>query len=272
MKKSNLYILAFIILLAFGLSSCDPYQKLLKSGDLNLKLTKAKEFYNKEDYQKAQPLFEEVLATLRGTKNFEQVYYYYAWSHFGSQDYVMAAYHFKYISDNFPNYDNATECEYMSAYCYYLLSPEMNLDQTETTKGINGLQLFINNHPEDPRVQKANEYITKLREKLELKATNAADLYYNTSSYKASLVAYKGVLKDFPDTKNADYLHFQLIKASYDFGKQSINAKKTERLTETINYYSNFIDKFASSKYSKEAQKIYDNARAELEKLKNTKQ
>ncbi|MFM2226504.1 MAG: hypothetical protein RJA07_2706 [Bacteroidota bacterium] len=271
MKKSYIYIAIIGLVGTMLLSSCDPYQKLLKSGDLNLKLTKAKEFYNKEEFEKAQPLFEEVLATLRGTKNFEQIYYYYAWSHYGSKDYMMAAYHFKYISDNFPNYENATECEYMGAYCYYLLSPEVNLDQTETTKGINGLQLFINNHPEDPRVEKANEYITKLREKLELKATRAADLYYNIGNFKASIIAYKAVLKDFPDSKNADYLSFQMIKASYDFAKESITAKKTERLSTTINYYSDFIDKFATSKYSKDAQKIYDNSRAELEKLKTNK-
>ncbi|MEY4876996.1 MAG: hypothetical protein RL708_2145 [Bacteroidota bacterium] len=272
MKKSYLYIAIFSIVGAMLLTSCDPYQKLLKSGDLNLKLTKAKEFYNKEEFEKAQPLFEEVLATLRGTKNFEQVYYYYAWSHYGSKDYMMAAYHFKYIGDNYPNFENATECEYMSAYCYYLLSPEVNLDQTETTKGINALQLFINNHPEDARVQKANEYIAALRDKLELKATRAADLYYNIGDLKASIIAYKSVLKDFPDSKNADYLTFQMLKASYDFAKESIPTKKSERYSDAINYYSNFIDKFATSKYSKEAQKIYDNSRAELEKLKNKKQ
>jgi outer membrane protein assembly factor BamD len=271
MKKIIIYIL--LALFICGTTSCDPYQKLLKSNDLNLKLTKAKEFYNKEEYEKAIPLFEEVLATFRGTKNFEAVYYYYAWSQFGSENYLMAAYHFKYISDNFPSNENASECEYMSAYCYYLLSPEINLDQEETKKALDAMQVFINNHPDDSRVPKANEIITALREKMELKATRAADLYYNISSYinsyKASIIAYKGVLKDYPDTKNADYLNFSILKSSYEYALQSVPTKKEQIFNETITYYFNFIDKFATSKYAKQAQRIYDDSKSQLEKSKN---
>ena len=271
MQKIIIYFL--LALFICGATSCDPYQKLLKSTDLNLKLTKAKEFYNKEEYEKAIPLFEEVLATFRGTKNFEGVYYYYAWSQYGAENYLMAAYHFKYIAENFPSNENASECEYMSAYCYYLLSPEVNLDQEETKKALDAMQVFINNHPDDSRVVKANEIITKLREKLELKATRAADLYYNISSYinsyKASIISYKGVLKDFPDTKNADYLNFSILKSSYEYAMQSVPSKKEQIFNETITYYFNFIDKFATSKYVKQAQRIYDNSKSQLEKLKN---
>ena len=268
LKKIAFYF--FIALVGCQFSSCDPYQKLLKSGDLNLKLTKAKEFYNKEEYEKAIPLFEEVLATLRGTKNFENIYYYYAWSQFGSENYTMAAYHFKYISDNYPTFENATECEYMSAYCYDLLSPEVTLDQADTHKAVEAMQLFINNHPEDARVPKANEIITKLREKLEKKETDAAELYYKISDYKASVVAFKTVLKDFPDTKKPDYLNFSILKSSYEYATQSIPKKKEERFNETLTYYFNFIDKFASSKYTKQAQVIYDDAKNQLDKLKTS--
>jgi outer membrane protein assembly factor BamD len=265
----NIFLCVLVALIGVTFSSCDPYQKLLKSGDLNLKLTKAKEFYNKEEYEKAIPLFEEVLATLRGTKNFEGVYYYYAWCQYGAENYMMAAYHFKYIADNFPTGENANECEYMSAYCYYLLSPDVNLDQEESKKALDAMQLFINNHPEDTRVAKANEIITLLRDKLELKATKAAELYYNISSYKAAVIAFKNILKDFPDTKNADYLNYYILKSSYEYAMQSVQAKKEERFNETLSYYFNFIDKFATSKYSKTAQHIYEVSKSQLDKIKN---
>ncbi len=267
MKKISL--LFFAIMVAVGFSSCDPYSKLLKSSDLNLKLTKAKEFYNKEEYEKALPLFEEVLATFRGTKNFEAVYYYYAWCQYGSENYMMAAYHFKYIAENFPSNEHAAECEYMSAFCYNLLSPDVNLDQEDTKKALEAMQLFINNHPEDERISKANEIIMALREKMELKATRAAELYYNISSYKAAVIAFKSVLKEYPDTKKADYLNFSILKSSYDYATQSTPAKKEQRFNETLTYYFNFIDKFATSKYAKQAQRIYDDSKSQLEKLKN---
>lgn len=250
------------------LTGCDPYQKVLKSTDYKLKLAKAKEYYNKEEYEKSIGLFEEILATLRGTKTFEEIYYYYCYAQYGSENLLTAAYHFDYLAVNYPNFANATECEYMSAYCYYLLSPNENLDQTDTYKAIESMQNFINNHPEDPKVVKANEYIDMLRNKLELKATKSADLYFNVGSYKAAITSYKSILKDFPDTKNSDKINFNILKASYDYATVSIQEKKLERFNQTIDYYINFIDKFANSKYLKQAELIYDKSKKNLEIIK----
>ena len=255
-----------------SLVGCDPYQKVLKSSDLALKLTKAKEYYNKEEYEKSIALFEESLAAIKGTKDFERLYYYYAYAHYGSGDYVMAAYHFKYIAENYPAFENATECEYMSAYCYYLLSPGYNLDQTDTYKAIEAFQLFINNHPSSERVSLANTYMDKLREKLEKKAVESALEYYRIGNYKASVSCFKEVLKEFPDSKQADKLNYYLLKSNYQLAKKSINSKKTERFNLTIDTYLSFIDKFASSKYVPDAQAIYQDAQLQLQKLNKTKQ
>lgn len=233
-------------------------------------MVKGKAYYNAEEYDKAIPLFEEVLATLRGTKNFEELYYYYAYSHYGSGNYVMAAYHFKYIADNFPNFQKNAECEYMSAYCYYLLSPGYSLDQTDTYKAIESFQLFINNHEMDERVAKANEIIDKLRAKLEFKATQSAELYYNIGDYKAAVVALKAVLKDFPDTKQVDYLQYLIVKSSYQLASQSVPEKKVERFQDAITNYQNFIDKFATSKYAVDAQKYYEKSKVALIELKSS--
>jgi outer membrane protein assembly factor BamD len=270
MLRIRAFYLGLFLAIAFIFGSCDPYQKVLKSSDLNYKMAKGKEYYNKEEYDKAITLFEEVLASLRGTKNFEELYYYYAYAQFGNQNYYMAAYHFNYISSNYPNFEKAAECEYMSAYCYYLLSPEFELDQTDTYKAIDEMQLFINNHPESERVTEANEIIDKLRAKLELKSVRGAELYYNIGDYKAAMVALKNTIKEFPDSKEADYVQFLIVKSNFELAMQSIPAKKSERLEETIANYSNFIDRFASSKYAPQAQKIYERSRAELEKIKSS--
>ena len=68
--------------LSILLSSCNPYQKLLKSNDLDLKLEKSKEFYKAaiieyqraiNEYQGFSPIFINKLAKTRFiTKEFNE--------------------------------------------------------------------------------------------------------------------------------------------------------------------------------------------------------
>jgi outer membrane protein assembly factor BamD len=48
----------------------------------------------------------------------------------------------------------------------------------------------------------------------------------------------------------------------------SVDDKKSERFLETIDYYQNFVDSYANSKYLKEAQEIQKNVLSELDELK----
>ena len=77
MKKILLPIL-FLLLLA----SCSKYQKILKSTDLNLKFEKAVAYYEKDDFNRALPLLEELSTAFRGSAKAEEVNYYYAYCHY----------------------------------------------------------------------------------------------------------------------------------------------------------------------------------------------
>ena len=63
MMKKILIPILFLLLF----SSCSKYQKILKSTDLNLKFDKAVAYYEKEDYNRALPLFEELSTVFRGS-------------------------------------------------------------------------------------------------------------------------------------------------------------------------------------------------------------
>ena len=73
----------------------------------------AKKYYNKKDYFKALPLFEELLNIYKGTKSVEKVYYYYAYCYYGQGEYLMAAYHFKNLANTYPNGKFTEESHYM---------------------------------------------------------------------------------------------------------------------------------------------------------------
>ena len=55
MKKIFLSIMILMLMV-----SCSKYQKILKSTDLNFKFEKAVMYYEKEDFNRALPLLEEL--------------------------------------------------------------------------------------------------------------------------------------------------------------------------------------------------------------------
>ncbi|RZL04841.1 MAG: outer membrane protein assembly factor BamD, partial [Pedobacter sp.] len=168
---------------------------------------------------------------------------------------------FKYFADTYPTSKNAEECRYMGAYCYYLDSPNPSLDQENTYKAIDALQLFINLYPKSERAKQAADYITVLRGKLELKAFENAKMYYllgeyDISNYKSAVIALKNAQIDYPDIKYADEMNFLIFKSQFLFAKNSYANRQEDRYNEAIGYYNEFIEAYPSSKFRKEADQL----------------
>ncbi len=267
--KSTIIAL-LVILFSFQYGCKSEYQKTLKGNDISKKYELAKKYYNKKDYFRALELLEELVNVYRGSDQAEDIYYYYAYSYYGLKDLTTARYHFQNFAETYPRSKYAEECRYMTAYCYFLDSPDLTLDQENTYKAIENLQLFINLYPKSERVAECNQLIDRLRNKLETKSFLNAKLYYNIGDYKAAIFAFRNSLNDFPDSQFKEEMEFLTIKSSYLYAKNSVEIKKSERFLETIDYYQNFVDSYAGSKYIKEAQEIFDQTRKEIENLKQS--
>lgn len=257
MISKTKHILTFALLI-FILSSCTEYQKILKSSDYNLKYDKAMEYYAEEDFYRAQTLFEELVHILKGSSKGENVLYYFADCHYKLEDYILGAYFFETFAKTFPNSDRTPEATYLAAYCYYMNSPKPSLDQTDTRKAIDAMQLFINKYPGDNRIVEANEIIEELREKLEQKAYDNAKLYFKLSDFQSATIALKNSIKDFPDTKYREDILYLIVKSSYMLAEKSVTSKQGERYQNTISEYYAFVDEYPNSKHVKEIEKMYE--------------
>ncbi len=267
---STLKNLAYIFIISFLAMGCSEYQKVLKSTDLEYKFKKAKEYYEAEKYDKAYPVFDELLTLYRSTSKAEEVFYYYAYTTYHLGDYILAAYHFKNYSKTFSTTERAAECGFMVGYCYYLESPEYSLDQSYTYKAINELQLFVNTHPQSERIPECTELIIELRRKLERKSFERAYQYYNTTYYQSAVVAFNNTLNDYPDTKYREEILYLRLKASYELAENSIESKKLQRFIEAKTAYFDFIEGFPKSEYAKKAVEMYVNIQEKITTLKNT--
>jgi len=250
--NQSLSLLLFFMIVFTGCKS--KYEKLRASNDTAKKYREAVRLYDKKDYNKALGLFDDLVTKYRGTAEAEDLSYYFAYTNYKLKDYTTARYHFKVFADTYASSPKAEECRFMAAYCFYLESPVYSLDQENTIKAIEALQLFINLHPKSERVAEASKLINNLRDKLETKSYANAKLFLDIGDYKSAVIAFRNSERDFPDTKYAEEMEFLSIKAQVLYAGVSFEIKQEDRYNEAIQMYNEFVQNYPSSKYLKEAE------------------
>ncbi len=244
------------LLLVLVLVSCGKHQKLVKSTDNEAKYAAAVDYYEKKDYYRALQLFQQLINFYQGTEKAEKMQFYYAYCYYYQKDYVLASYYFKRFVTNYPRSAFAEESMFMNAYCYYLDSPVSSLDQTNTYTAIKELQLFINLYSSSPRVAEANDLIDKLRDKLQRKDLDIANLYLKMKLYEAAIYSYNNVLKEYPDTEYKEDILFSILKSNFNYAENSIFTKQTERYQSTLDAYNELVFQYPETKYLKDAKNM----------------
>jgi outer membrane protein assembly factor BamD len=250
----NRILLVFVAAL-FSLS-CSKYNKVLKSKDYDYKLRMAEQYYVKKKYRQAQTLYEELFPIFKGTPQFEDLYYKYAYCHYYMKDYLTAESLFKGFLEVFSNSPKAEEIEYMQAYSYYKQSPKPELDQTNTIRAMGMLQVFINTHPGSARNKDAEQIITECVKKLETKEYQGARLYYNLGHYRAAALAYTTLSNNYPDSPESEEYKLMIIRSYYRFASLSIDERKPARYEKVITEVQDFQDRYPESKLLKEAERF----------------
>lgn len=268
LKQLTKIIWGLILVLAF--TSCkSEFEKIRASGDAQTLYKKAFEYYEAEEYQKAQTLFELVISTYRGKKEAEELYFRYAYTYYYLGSYILASYYFKNFSQTYSTSQYREESDFMTAYSNYQLSPTFRLDQTYTLQAIEGFQLFVNTYPQSERVRECNRLIDEMRRKLERKAYEEGQLYYDIRQYQSSMHSFENLLKDFPDTDNAEKIRYMIIKATYSLAENSVVDKKAQRYDETEEKATEFLARYPSSEYAKEVSSILESSNKKLNQQNN---
>lgn len=268
-KNKVFIILSFVILCLSVFTGCkSKFEKLKASTDVTKKYQEAIRLYNNKDYAKSLILFDDLVQRYRGRSEAEDLYYYYAYSNYKLKDYLSARYHFKTFAETYPTSARAEECRFMAAYCFYQDSPNFSLDQENTYKAIEAMQLFINLYPKSTRVAEASKLIQDLRDKLEKKSYANSNLFLTIGDYQAAVIAFRNSIRDFPDTKYAEEMDFLTIKSLYLYAKNSYETRQEDRYTEAIDEYSRFVEKYPKSAYIKEAEKLKDDSLKGIENAK----
>src|SRR5688572_14739151 len=177
----------YILLIFSTLSACkSDFEAVRVSNDPERILTESIKYYDKGDYLRAQTLMELVLNQYRGSRQGEELFFKYAYTHYHLGNYMLAATYFTNFASTFAYSPFTEEADFMVAYSYYKQSPSYRLDQDPSTNAIEAFQDFANKYPESERVAECNKLIDELRAKLEEKSFAQGMLYYDLGQFQAA--------------------------------------------------------------------------------------
>lgn len=271
-----------IIALVSGsvLTSCGEYNKVLKSTDYEYKYEAAKSYFGKGQNTKATAILEELITILKGTDKAEESLYMLGMTYYNQGDFITASHYFSTYYNTYPRGTYTEQARFYSGKALFLDTPEPRLDQSSTYKAIQELQMFMEYFPASNRHQEAQQMIFDLQDKLVMKDYMAARLYYDLGSYTgnssysttgnnylACIVTAQNALKDYPYTKLREDISILLLRAKYDMAKESVEEKKEERMRDAIDEYYAFKNEFPESKYIKEVENIYKDAKKYVKEI-----
>jgi outer membrane protein assembly factor BamD len=272
--RKNLVSFISSLLILFILGSCSDYNKVVKGDDYNEKLRVANEYFEKGMQPKKRrfsdkpklnangeqklntnsllqsvTLYEQIYQRMPKTGEGELAYFRIGKAYYHAEDYYMAGYYMGSFTQRFPMSVKCQEALFLSAMCSVKNSPEFSLDQNETELAINDLQQFINRYPNSELVDSCNHIMDRLRFKLERKDYEAVKLYAKTEDYRAAVASAMSFLENHPRSSFREEVSFILVKNSYMLTKNSVDAKKRERIEQTIERCNTFVSEFPDSKY-----------------------
>lgn len=263
----------YLLLVILSISSCSSYQRAMKSDDVEFKTKVFAEQFEKKKYAKAIRLFEQFAPALRAKPQGETSFYNYAKALYITKQYISAAYEFERFASSYPKSALAEEASFFGAECYSKLSPKYSLDQVDTDKALDKIQIFVNKYPNSTFLPRANEIVKELSEKLELKAFEIAKQYNTigefTRDYNAAIIALDNFVFNFPGSIYKEDALFYKYDAMFKLATNSIPSKKQERLNSAKIYYQNLIKFRADTKYLEQSNKMLETVEKELKQYTN---
>ncbi len=255
------------------LTSCGEYQALQKSRDYEYRYEAAKAYFVEGNYKKASTLLGDLIAMLKGTTWGEESLYLLCMSEYCSKNYETACNYFKKYYQTYPKGTYVEQAYYYSGLSLYKQTPEPRLDQTSTLNALSEIQNFLDLYPTTSMKRACQDMIFALQDKLVDKECLSAQLYYNLgtyvgnctsggSNYQACVVTAQNALKDYPyaEQSKRERLSFLILSSKYKLAMESVEEKRIERFRDAIDEYYAFINDYPESKYSKEAQDMFEKA------------
>lgn len=219
MKKT-----AWVVLL-FALFHCGGKKGFRPRLDPEDRFTLAKRHLDSGKYVKAQEEFKRLIFENPGSGYVDDAQYYLAESYFLNKEYDFALLEYGYLIDNYRSSEYVDDAHFKMGLAYYERSRPFYLDQTDTKKALDEIELFLTKYPGSEYTEDALDTKRRCMEKLAKKDLEAGKLYMKLRKHPAARVYFESILEDYPETE-ATKEAFLLIGISYEKERDFANARE----------------------------------------------
>ena len=274
--------IGFCLGLLLLLTSCNSYNKVLKSTDYDYKYEVAKEYYLLGKYAKSAMILDEMITIMKGTDKAEETLFMAGMSYYGMGDYETASYYFTSYYNSYPRGIYAEQSRFYTGETLYLAAPEPRLDQTATVRAIKELELFLEYYPKSRYKEVVQNMLYDLQNNLAQKEYETAKLYYNlgpytgnfnfatnsseanANNYESCVITAQNALRDYPYCIQREELAILILKAKYQMAIQSVTEKKHERMRDALDEYYAFKNDYPESQYMDDANQMLKKINKEM--------
>lgn len=264
MNKNVIIVLCLSVLLT---GCATEFNRVYKSQDNPYKYEYAKECFAKGKFQQAVALLQDLVTMQKGRTNAQESLYMLGMAQFCNRDFDAASATFRKYVSSYPKGDFAEQASFFIGRSLYESAPEPRLDQSPTIGAINAYQTFLDNYPDSPRRDEAQQSLFKLQDNLVMKEYLSAKLYYNLggyfgninanteSNYEACIITAQNALKSYPFTDLREKFSILIMKSKYQLAENSSEEKRMERYRDAEDECYGFMNEFPDSKELDTAQK-----------------
>ena len=258
------------------LSSCHTINTVLKSNDREYKFEVAKQMYAQGKYSNAYLVLDNILPSMRNTKPGDEALFLAGMCKYYSQDYDAASEIFKrYYTKSYPFGQFVDEARYYSAKAYFESTYPVRLDQSATYDAMREIQNAMEHNPDSKYYQSLQDMLFQLQDRIVEKEYLAAKLYFDLgdyflnclmggSNYEACVITAQNAIRDYPYSPRKEDFAILILRAKYQLAQSSVESKKYERYSDTVDEYYGFVNEYPQSRFLNDAKQIYDKSSKEL--------
>lgn len=241
-KYSRLPIIfLFLTLLPLNLNCSSTQER--RSVPPSKLLREAKNFYKKDDPEKAKTSIQTIMEDFPDSKERIAGLMLLADIHYKEMEYEEAKFQYQKFTELYPAHKYADRAHFYKAMSNFKLSDLASRDLTPVKSALEGFQNFIKDFPDSTYKVQAQKIAHQCLDILAQNIFEIGKFYFRTGSYQSAIIRLKSFMVEYPAHSYIAEAEFLLAESYF----------QEQNYAKASNHYKIVLRKYARTKFAKQA-------------------